>query len=504
MSNRIDTTAGHFLLGLSLSAIGISALAAENDPGISVTTNVDRISVSQTGAIPVIEVSATGNSYDTVANDKFSMHYDAEVSCKGLWDVHYFEVALSGSQSWYTVKGKNFQKKPIGSYTDLLAAWGVDTQDKSRTVHGRTLIGPIVPQLRDAAIDKCKAEAQKYSVLNNISLAKAMATERQFPLPNSNWMKDNLQLQAWTSCGMPQDQITWLSVFDAPPDIAVRCLAKPYAEGVDPQDMPNQLDSQFQLTQLELSANPTEFQGSCPKDLVLTGTLAANKAGSVNYRWKSGNTVSAPAKLTFVKAGSRQVTRTIPVDHSWDQTFTLVTDAPGKSESNGVDVKFSCVTARGPGDKVQAPKPPLPPPPVPQSKSDLLPGGTLTVGNNTAQWGHTLTVNASKSALGMQGNACGLAMNYEVRNVGQGNAGAFTSRLSTGANTLHSDNVQSLSAGATRKISGAFFLPNGDYTVAVFADNQTQVMEANEGNNQATILLKVRNCDHPSQGNGQP
>ena len=508
MNTRIEASAGSLLLGLSLGAIGGAALAAENNPGVSVTTHVDRIAVDQSGATPMITVTAVGNQYDTVAADKFSMHYDASVECKGLWDIHYFEVALSNSQSWYDVKGDNYQHKAIGSYTDLLDSWGVDSGKKSRAVSGRTLIGPMKSQLRDAAINACRAEVQKAADQNGTSVLKAMATARQLPLPKTGWVKDNLQLQAWTSCGMPQDQITWLSVFDGPPDITVRCEKRAYSEGVDTGGLPDQLSSPFQITGLVLSANPTQYQGSCPKELLLTGTITANKAGSVEYRWKSGNTISAPNILNFSQAESRKVTRTTDVDHSWARTITLVTEGPGKTLSNPVDVNFSCVVGGGPGDLAPRPKPPippvgpLPPPPLPQSKPDLVPGATLAVGNNSAQWGHTLTVNASKSNLPMQGNACGLAMNYDLRNVGAGNAGAFKSRLTVAGNPAHQGNIASLAAGATKNVAGVLYLPNGDYAVSVFVDNQTQVGEANEGNNTAPITLKVRNCTHPQQGGG--
>ncbi|OGT60661.1 MAG: hypothetical protein A3E01_00480 [Gammaproteobacteria bacterium RIFCSPHIGHO2_12_FULL_63_22] len=500
MSTRNEATAGVALLGLALCVAIGAAAAAENDPGISVTTHVDKISVKQSGATPMITVTAQGNQYDTVAADKFSMHYDASVTCKGLWDIHYFEVALSNSQSWYDVKGDNFQHKAIGSYTDLLDSWGVDSGKKSRAVGGRTLIGPMKSQLRDAAINACNAEVKSSADKNGISVLKAMATARQLPLPKTGWVRDNLQLQAWTSCGMPQDQITWLSVFDGPPDITVRCEARPYSEGVDTGNMPGQLSSKFQVTQLTLSANPTQYQGSCPKEVVLTGTITANKAGSVDYQWKSGNTISAPSTLTFSKAESRQVTRKIDVDHSWARTMTLVTDGPGERVSNAVDVNISCVVGGGPGNLAPRPKPPippvgpLPPPPQPQAKPDLVPGATLHVGNNSAQWGHTLTVNASKSNLPKQGNACGLAFNYDLRNVGAGNAGAFKSRLAVSGNPAHQGNVVSLAAGATRNIAGVLFLPNGDYQVGVFVDHQMQVGESNEGNNTAPITLKVRNC----------
>lgn len=509
MNKAFGSTPGSICLGLFLGTAAATALATENDPGISVVTHVDKIAVNQSGATPMITVTAAGEQYDTVAADKFSMHYDASLTCKGLWDIHYFEVALGGSPSWYDVKGDNYQHKPIGYYTDLLDAWGVDSGKKSRAVSGRTLIGPMKPQIREAAINACRAEVQKSASKNGISVAQAMETARQLPLPKTGWIADNLKLQAWASCGMPQDQITWLSVYDGTPDITVRCEARERAPGVDTSGLPDQLAVPFQVTQLALSASPERYQGACPKQLELTGTITANRAGSVKYRWKSGNSLSLPATLSFSQAQSRQVTRKIDVDHSWSRAVTLLTEGPGKTESNTVNVDFSCVAAGGPGNlapRPPPPPPPLPPPPPPKpvGKPDLVPGASLTVGNHGAQWGHTLTVNASLSNLPTQGNACGLPMSYEVRNIGQAQAGAFKSRLSAGGGALHTGNIGALASGDTHEVSGVIYLANGDYPVGVSVDNQAQVSEANEGNNSAQILLKVRNCTHPQQGNGNP
>jgi hypothetical protein len=452
---------------------------------------VDSIMVRQSGGPALIEVSAAGAQYDTVASDKFSMHYDASVSCKGLWDVHYFEVAVGPSQNWYDVKGKNYQHKPIGGYTDLLASWNVDTQDKSRSANDRTLIGPMKAKLREIAIDRCNDEAAKVAQHDGISALQAMTSERTLALSKSGWIGSNMQLQAWTSCGAPQDQITWLSVFDGAPDISVRCKARPHAPGVDTSGMPDHLAVPFQVTQLALSAAPTNHRGACPTEVVLTGTLTANQAGSTDYRWRIGNTQSASARLTFEGPGSRQVHRTIEIDQNWDRTITLLSDAVGDHESNPVDVHVQCVTPRAPGPSGLAP------PQAPSSKADLVPGPTLSVGNASAAWGHTLTVNASTSDLPMQGNACGLSLSYQVRNIGTGSAGAFASRLGTPQSVLHMGQVAGLAAGAAKTVTGVLYLPEGDYQASVAVDSQGQVVETQEGNNGATVRLKVRNCGGP-------
>ena len=492
--------------GLALATLATTAAATENDPGASVTTHVDSIMVRQADGPAVIDVWAEGGKYDTAA-DKFLMHYDASVSCKGLWDVHYFEVAVGPSQNWYDVKGKNYQHKPIGDYTDLLASWNVDTQDKSRSRSGRTLVGPMKAKLRELAIDRCNDESERIAQRDGISLPQAMSTERSLALSKSGWITSNMQLQAWTSCGAPQDQLTWLSVFDGPPDIVVRCKARARAPGVDTSGLPGQLAAPFQVTKLALSALPTNHRGECPVQVKLTGTVTANKAGSTRYRWKIGNSLSIESQLTFEGPGSRQVHRTIDVDHDWDPTITLLSSAAGDHESNAVDVHVQCVTPRVPGPGGLAPpmppKPPTPPRPLapppqaPSGKADLVPGPTLSVGNASAAWGHTLTVNASKSQLPMQGNACGLTLSYQVRNVGAGPAGGFASRLSTPQKTLHTGQVAGLAAGAAKTVTGVLYLPEGDYDASVAVDSQGQVAEGNEANNGATVRLKVRNCGGP-------
>ena len=507
MATQVGSVAGACLLTMSLVVASAPLQAAENDPGALVSTNVDSISVRQVGAIPVIEVSASGAQYDTVASPLFSMHYDAAVRCKGLWDVHYFEVALGGANSWYDVKGLNYQHKPIGSYTDLLAAWGVDTQDKSRSANNRSLIGPIKPQLRDAAIAKCRLESQKAADQGQTSLAKAMATQRQFPL-QSAWIDANLRLQAWTSCGMPKDHITWLSVFDEAPDILVRCKARPYAEGVDTGGLPTQLDQPFRITGLELSATPSAYQGSCPRLVRFEGLVTANKAGSVDYRWRIGNSQSAPKTLVFEQAGSRKLSHEVTVEQSWQRSVMLLTGGPGRTASNIVDVKVSCLNVPVPANPgyAPAPSPPPPPPKPPRAKlppptpaqgADLAPGASISIGNRSAAWGHTLTVNALQASLGMQGNACGLALSYEVRNTGQGQAAASKSRLSIGANNVHQANLAPLPGGSDHAVQGLLHLANGDYDLVVVVDAAGQVAETDEGNNSRTVRLKVRNCGQP-------
>jgi subtilase family serine protease len=65
---------------------------------------------------------------------------------------------------------------------------------------------------------------------------------------------------------------------------------------------------------------------------------------------------------------------------------------------------------------------------------------------------------------------------------------------------LHVGQVAGLAAGAAKTVNGVLYLPEGDYDASVAVDAQGQVAESNEGNNGATVRLKVRNCGGPGNG----
>lgn len=352
MSPLLKTTS--LLLSAMLSA-GL-AHAAENDPGIGNTTRVDKISVSQASAAS-IEVVSKGADYDTVTNKKFSIQYNAEVKCRGLWDVHYFGISMGHSTNWISVSGKASQNKMVGNYYTELVDYGKDSGEKTISVKGKSLGGPMHPEIRKAAINQCNSAAAKVAEQENISLAEAMSKDRYVKL-SSNWVDSQLSLNAWASCGKPQVYNTWYSVYDGAPDINVHCKARPYVKSIDTSKLPaNQLSNKLEV-KAALKSDTTHFSGKCAKEIVLTGEITANKASVVEYQWKSGNGKSMAKKVTFNKAGKRQVTHKLNIGKSTQNTYTLVVKGPVKTQSNPVNVSINCTKVQGINTLSNSPKTP--------------------------------------------------------------------------------------------------------------------------------------------------
>ncbi len=492
-----------FLAVMALAATSIApaiTLAETNDPGPGMVTRVDKVSVDQMGKVPMLQVFANGNAYDTVTNTNMTVMYSAGVTCKSLWDVHYLEAVLGEGISFADVYSKKVQNQTFGLMQDTIVPWGVDSGEKEIYVTGRSLSGPVPAQVKQAAINVCNAEAQKVANQQNISVGKAMSEARAVNLPKSGWLAENFRLQAWTTCSKPSiTNESWFFVYDGAPTIRAQCNAKPYSEGIGKDNMPNQMGNAFMITDVALSASQTSYTGSCPKKITLFGEVTANQAGSTEYQWSVGNAVMPAIKMDFTKAQTRKIKRELTIEEDYDRTWTLRTKGPGQKMSNALQINVNCTAAASSELKLAPsdPKPPIPPlkaSPVPSGKkSDLTPGETITIGNQTGNWGSTLAV-SGQSSTDKRGSACGFRMVYPVKNIGSGDAAnAFQSRLFTDS-TLHTGTINELGAGQSRNVSGTIYLPNGDHTVRVFVDHSDQEPESNEQNNENRILVQVTDC----------
>lgn len=332
------------LMGLNL------AVGAENNPGAGHTTRVDKISVKSDGKAVRIQVSAKGSKYDTVDTKNFMAGYSGGVTCRGLYDVHYYEVALSNGNSGGSIFGKNESNIPIGVYTEAPVKWNTDSGKKSVYVSNRTLKGALHPDLKNAALKKCNNEAQKAAAAQNISLAKAMSKTRQVGL-SYNWLGSHPRLEAWASCGKPlinapgQDGgQSWLGVLAAPPKITVECKARSYAPGMVNMVKPAMIGSKFAVTKLLLETDTTKYTGICPKSVKLTATISVNKAGKIEYQWKSGNAASEKKTLVFNKAGqTRKITRSFKFSKTGTRKQRVVVTGPfGSKISNEVEAIVKC------------------------------------------------------------------------------------------------------------------------------------------------------------------
>ncbi len=340
-----------FPVGGALILTGLSlAIGAENNPGPLYKTTVDKISVKSTGKPVIMKVSAKGSKYDTVDTKYFVAGYSGGVTCKGAWDVFYYEAAISNGNSGAGIFGKNESNTPIGVYTEAPAKWNVDSGKKSVYVSNRSLKGPIHPDLKAAALKKCNSEAQKAATAQNISLAKAMSKTRHVDL-SYKWLGSYPRLEAWASCGKPKIQApgqsgrqSWLGVVAKPPKITVECKARSHNAGMVNTLKPGKIDTKFAVTKLSLKSDTTSYAGACPKTVKLTATISVNKPGKIKYKWKSGNASSLAKPLVF-----KGIKKTRKVQHSFKLSkngiykYTIATEgASGKKTSNTVKVSVLC------------------------------------------------------------------------------------------------------------------------------------------------------------------
>ena len=79
----------------------------------------------------------------------------------------------------------------------------------------------------------------------------------------------------------------------------------------------------FAILGSSTSADTTDYSGTCPKTVTFSGTITANDAGNVTYKWESsdGSNDSIVLSLAFDGAGSKTVTHTWLMGSS-GKTFT--------------------------------------------------------------------------------------------------------------------------------------------------------------------------------------
>lgn len=463
-----------------------SVLAATNKSGPLNTSRVDYISVNLTGSAPVIDVSAKGNKYDTVESKHIQFGYNAKLHCKPLWDVHYMGVALGPSQNWYDASGKAKKGQQLGMFSYQAAKWDVDT-GKRTLASGGILSGKIPAKLEDVAVKACQNETQKIANQQNIPLAEAMSQTRTFNLKRSGWIYDNLKMQAWGACGNAKNDHAFKSVYDKVADIKVKCKAKIPKAGFSGQAGPGGFDHSFQVTKVNLIpfikhngvnnvVQKTKHVGSCPVEVTLSATITANKAGSVKYRWKSGNSVSQPKHLTFTKAGTRNVKRTLNIENNFKRTQQLQIMTPHNKVSNTIPLDIKCV------QPIQAEK-----------LSDLTIAKKLTIGNKAGEWGINMLLNANGIS-DKRGNSCALRLNYKIENIGEGAAANFATRVKNGAAALHTKQISQLKGGKSQYVGGKIYLSNGKHTLISHVDYGSKVTELKENNNIKRVNVTVTNC----------
>ena len=97
-----------------------------------------------------------------------------------------------------------------------------------------------------------------------------------------------------------------------------------------------------------VSADTGDYSGACPKTVTFSGTITANDAGNVTYKWESsdGSNDSAVLNLSFDGPGSKTVTSTWTLGSSgktltdyWEHLHTL---SPTDVTSNNATFTLRC------------------------------------------------------------------------------------------------------------------------------------------------------------------
>ncbi len=102
----------------------------------------------------------------------------------------------------------------------------------------------------------------------------------------------------------------------------------------------------FSVNKVLLTADPPTYDGACPKTLTFQGTISANKAGSVIYKWeRSDLTVSADQVVEFVGSGTKTISTTITQSESVDGWTRLKITSPTQIESDKATYVIKCKSA---------------------------------------------------------------------------------------------------------------------------------------------------------------
>lgn len=103
------------------------------------------------------------------------------------------------------------------------------------------------------------------------------------------------------------------------------------------------------VTSVAVSVNPPAFEGQCPKMFEFTGTITADSAGVVSYKWTRSDGATAPEQTIEFKQKGRQVVKTtwtlgdaatLPSFDGWQAVEIL---SPNKTVSNRAKFSLKCV-----------------------------------------------------------------------------------------------------------------------------------------------------------------
>jgi hypothetical protein len=111
---------------------------------------------------------------------------------------------------------------------------------------------------------------------------------------------------------------------------------------------PTQSSATLSITNVSISANPTEFNGSCPKTYIFTGKFTLNIPASITYKLEAGSDDPAfvftlpPSQTTNFGAGDQVVTYVLDFSNSVTGWVRLHITAPVDVSSSQTAFTLTC------------------------------------------------------------------------------------------------------------------------------------------------------------------
>jgi hypothetical protein len=130
--------------------------------------------------------------------------------------------------------------------------------------------------------------------------------------------------------------------------------------------------SYFAVRSVSIAASPSSFSGVCPTTISVSGTLTANRAGTVKYHFiRSDGSVSSTVTLTFTESGSQTITDSYSASATgYDSVYV---DEPNHQLFGSASYTITCGTATVTSTGTSTPTPTTTSTPVPTSTDTPVP-----------------------------------------------------------------------------------------------------------------------------------
>ena len=516
-------------IALTLCAAGNASVAgtydADNITPDSLLTGIKSASISQSGAhVPTIAVWHDGQEYTQISANAQSMFgFDYSASCRGLNKLGKLELWVNDNT-----------KSGPSSYPDhLTKVWSKSllSGSKKKSTSGAVWVGGAVPSvLKNAAISACNARVSQ-RMAQGLSRQQALAEDHV--VTSDDIDKPALAGALVVACpSKPHFSHAWQNL-----RVNYHCKGAGLGQAQVPTMTTQGVQSKFAIEHVAVTANPSEYTGSCPTSIFFEGNIKTSKSGTeLQYRWSHKGTLGPVATATTNTAQTAYATYSLEVGagaantnaNQATNTQTVKAKAivdPGGPQGPGSfaptpnsptagwmqllvlpkgETNWSnAIKSKQASYNVQCSKPlsvQAATPSNPVGKPDILSQGGLTLGTVYGAWGSSMNVTAAAASRQRSGQ-CSFRMKYPVSNAGTQATGKFDSVLRTGNTLLHTQKGMALAKGQSANASGSIWLADGTHILFAKLDDGADVAESNEGNNVYRIQVNVRGCGEDAGAN---